>query len=332
MKIEYKILVIEDNPGDFALVEEFLFEKIESPSIIHAKNFKDAKEILLLKNDKFDAVLLDLSLPDKKGEELILEMIAICLNTPIIVLTGYADFEFGIKSLSLGISDYILKEELTALSLYKSIIYSLERKKGILSLEESEKKYSQLFHLSPLPMWVVDIDTLHFLDVNVATIRNYGYTREEFLSMTLKDIRLVEDDPILEHDISEGKKKTGLVSQYIVVHRKKNGDLRNVEIQIAPLQFKGINANIAIATDITERLKYIKAIEEQNEKLKEIAWVQSHVVRAPLARMMGLIHVIKDIEEDLSEKEKILDYIVLSANELDGIIKDISDKTSMVKY
>jgi len=338
MTSEYKILVIEDNPGDFALVEEFLFEKIESPSIVHAKNFRDAKEILLLENDKFDTILLDLSLPDKKGEELILEMIAICQNIPVIVLTGYADFAFGIKSLSLGISDYILKEELTALSLYKSILYSIERKRGIEELEESEKKYHDLFHLSPLPMWVFDITTSQYLDANAAAVKNYGYDHAEFLSMTIEDLRQLEEIPILEEalvKIEEPSKKNRTETFAflgIYKHKKKCGDIIEVEIQSNDVQYKGKKARIIIANDITERLNHMKAIEEQNEKLKEIAWVQSHVVRAPLARMMGLIHLIKDIEKDPSEKEKILDYIVLSANELDGIIKDISDKTSMVKY
>ncbi|MDB5060968.1 MAG: hypothetical protein JWP67_811, partial [Mucilaginibacter sp.] len=60
-------------------------------------------------------------------------------------------------------------------------------------LAESEKKYSDLFHLSPLPMWVFDIDDLKFLRVNAAAINHYGYTEQEFLSMTIKDIRAKED-------------------------------------------------------------------------------------------------------------------------------------------
>jgi PAS domain S-box-containing protein len=79
--------------------------------------------------------------------------------------------------------------------------------------------------------------------------------------------------------------------------------------------------------DITERLNYIKAIEEQNENLKEISWLQSHVIRAPLARIMGLIHLIKDPNQDGSEKRKTLDYLLLSANELDEVIKTITEKS-----
>jgi len=140
----HNILVIEDNTGDFVLVEEFLLEQFEEINLLHAKNYKEAFEILLEKCVQLDVVLLDLSLPDKNGVSLIDEIVKICKNTPVIVLTGYTDFAFGIKSLSLGVSDYLLKEELTPLSLYKSIIYSSERKKIVAALETSEKRARNL--------------------------------------------------------------------------------------------------------------------------------------------------------------------------------------------
>ena len=326
-KKRYKILVIEDNPGDFTLVEDFLFEQIESPAITNVETFKEAKDILLSKENKFDIVLLDLSLPDKKGEPLILEIIAICPNIPVIVLTGYADFTFGIKSLSLGIADYILKEELTSISLYKSITYSTERKKGISALEESEKRYSELFHLSPIPMWVIDLDTLYYLDANDAAIKNYGYSFDEFLSMTIKDIRPLEEIPLLE----EAMKKQTTSQQFgflgIYVHQKKNGDIIQVEIQSNDIQYKGKKARIILANDITERLNYIKTIEKQNEKFREIAWMQSHVIRAPLARIMGLIPFIMDLENNDIERKEFIGYLSYSANELDDVINKITNIT-----
>jgi len=139
-KKAYTILVIEDNPGDYILVEQFLLEKIETAVIYHAINYKAAREVLASRPDPFDIILLDLSLPDKTGADLIHEIVILSQNVPIIVLTGYSDFSFGVQSLSLGISDYILKDELTSLILHKSIVYSVERKKIISELETSEKR------------------------------------------------------------------------------------------------------------------------------------------------------------------------------------------------
>ena len=139
-KGEQSILVIEDNQGDFTLIEEFLFEQITAPVISHVLNYREAQEILLNRASPFDIILLDLSLPDKTGLPLIQEIAGLGLNIPIIVLTGYSDLSFGVKSLSLGVSDYILKDELTALSLYKSIVYSTERKRIASALELSEMR------------------------------------------------------------------------------------------------------------------------------------------------------------------------------------------------
>jgi YesN/AraC family two-component response regulator len=208
----YKILVIEDNPGDFALVEDFLFEQIEAPEVVHAADFKSAQLLLGGEGVSFDVVLLDLSLPDRTGESLIKEITEASNHSPVIVLTGYADFDFSVKSLSIGVFDYILKEELTALSLFKSIIYSIERKKIAIALQE-----------------------------------------------------------------------------------------------------------------------YIKAIENQNDRLKEISWIQSHIVRAPLARIMGLIPLVTDTA-DADERATILKFLLLSANELDEVIRSITDKTSKADY
>jgi signal transduction histidine kinase len=137
-KKNYKLLVIEDNEGDFLLIEHFLSEEILSPQITHVKTLKQAKELLTGQHTPFDIVLLDLSLPDSDGEQLIVEIVALCPESPVIVLTGYADIEFGIRSLSLGIFDYLLKEEINARSLFKSVIFNIERKKTRRSLEESE--------------------------------------------------------------------------------------------------------------------------------------------------------------------------------------------------
>jgi signal transduction histidine kinase len=135
----FSILVVEDNPGDFALVEDFLLEQMDTPRIGRARSFKEARAALLETND-FGVILLDLSLPDKTGSDLINEIVGISSNASVIVLTGYADFDFGVQSIACGASDYVLKDELTSLTLYKTILYSLERRKIVASLEESEKR------------------------------------------------------------------------------------------------------------------------------------------------------------------------------------------------
>src|ERR1035438_4390678 len=229
---QYRILIVEDNPGDFTIVKDFLTEELLDPIIVHAVNFKQTSEILLATDIPLDIILLDISLPDKNGNELVIEMLRIASSCPIIILTGYADIAFSIKSISQGIFDYLLKDDLNANILYKSIRYSIERRKAVSELKESEQRYNDLFHLSPQPMWVFELETSFFLDVNNAAITNYGYSREEFLSMTTTQIIAKENKNKSDESAFKSDEYDQFVfKEIIVMHQKKNRDLMHVSIE-----------------------------------------------------------------------------------------------------
>ncbi|WP_220466365.1 PAS domain-containing protein [Dyadobacter psychrotolerans] len=120
--------------------------------------------------------------------------------------------------------------------------------------------------------------------------------------------------------------------EFETIQYKKNGDYFWVSLSLSPVaDEKGISTHwICIGHDVTERLNYIRAIEKQNKKFQEITWMQSHVVRAPLARLMGLVDLIKNYHNSDAERNELLDHILLSATEFDGIIRDISDKSSQL--
>jgi PAS domain S-box-containing protein len=325
----HRILIIEDNAGDFSIVEDFLTEQILNPLIVHAGNFKQASAILT-GDHVFDVILLDLTLPDKNGQDLINEMLHIALLCPIIILTGYDDIDFSAHSISQGISDYLIKDDLNAAIVYKSITYAIERKKTISHLEESEKRYSDLFHLSPQPMWVYESGNFHFIDVNNAAMKHYGYNLVEFLSMTMADLFSYDDMPGMNDNKGNSETAGRNFSQGIFRHKKKDGEFIDVEVNSNFILFKGEKAVLNLAIDITEKSRHIAAIEMQNEKLREIAWIQSHIVRAPLARMMGIASLIRGQKMVSPEQLSLLETFMESATELDNIIKDISKKTERV--
>jgi PAS domain S-box-containing protein len=329
---EFDILIIEDNLGDYVLIEEFLNNQILNPKLSRAKSFSEAESLFKKNQSYYDIVLLDLSLPDNTGESLILDIIRLANNIPIIVLTGYTDFDFSVKSLSLGISDYLLKDELNAISLYKSIIYSIERRKNLFQIKESEKRYSDLFHLSPQPMYVFDLETLEFLDVNMSAINHYGYSESEFQTMKITEIRPPEEIPKLLELINNIKVEGNYSGT--AIHKKKNGEVIKVEIQSNEINYKNRKAEVVLVNDITEKLNYLNAIESQNEKLREIAWIQSHIVRAPVARILGLIELMKMNGNYDTTNQEYFEYVIQSAIELDNIIRDINEKaesTNLIK-
>ena len=132
-----KVLVIEDNFGDYLLIKDYLEEKVENLSITNANRFEQAYSII--KENAFDVILLDLTLPDKAGENLIEQIVEIANTTPVIILTGFTNIQFSIRALSFNIADYLVKDDINASSLIKSILYSIERKKSTLLFAQSIK-------------------------------------------------------------------------------------------------------------------------------------------------------------------------------------------------
>lgn len=325
---QYRILIVEDNPGDQLLVEEYLGEHLQKANIFQANTFKAFKQIYFNEQGNFNIILLDLSLPDISRENLIDEARKISQTNPVIILTGYGDLDFAVKALSLGVSDYLVKDTINALILYKSILYALERHRFVQSLKESEKRYMELFQLSPAPLWVFDQTTLAFLDVNESAIQHYGYSHHEFLSFTLNQLWADDGLDAFITALNAGPGPRIVPGTY--KHRKSNGEQIFVELSINAIHFKGLQATIVQASDVTEKLRHMTAIEIQNDKLRDIAWTQSHIVRAPVARLIGLIDLIKTGGLNDKEKETYLDHVVSSAEEVDVIIKDIVDKSQSV--
>lgn len=142
-----------------------------------------------------------------------------------------------------------------------------ERKKTEDELRRSEEKYRLLFDNNPQPMWIYDLETLAFQEVNQAAVNHYGYSREEFLSMTLKDIRPVEDIPALLEDIENTRSEFNTAGEWR--HLKKNGEIIDVEIISHSLSFNDRKARHILINDITERkraeneiLKLSRAVEQ----------------------------------------------------------------------
>nr|WP_294947743.1 PAS domain S-box protein [uncultured Mucilaginibacter sp.] len=325
-----------------------------------------------------------------------------------------------------------------------------------------QERYKSIFELSPLPMWLFDTQTLAFVDVNEAAVRNYGYSKSEFLQMTIKDIRPAANTVELEQ-LVENNRQSGVFYAGHAQHVTKSGETIFVNIESNFFSLEGRQVRLVLATDITEQLNsevealnaglkikeselnlraifnstndgfvllnsfccvkqfnskakdyikfgaaprefeigksifdyvepswlknfeavmrkvyageiveydrkyqaapgelawirytitpvyegdtikgacicgrditarksYIEAIEHQNKIFREISWMQSHLVRAPLARIMGLTTMLHSPADD-TEKEEILNYLTISANELDSVIIKITEQSNMI--
>ncbi|MBB5886476.1 MULTISPECIES: bifunctional diguanylate cyclase/phosphodiesterase [unclassified Xanthomonas] len=121
-------------------------------------------------------------------------------------------------------------------------------------LLDAERQFRLVFDRNPLPYWVFAVDSLRFLEVNQAAVRQYGYSREEFLAMELRDLRPPEDAERLLQDVR--KPREGFDVPSVWTHRRKDGSLLSVCIHSADLEFGGVPARLILAEDVTERLAH----------------------------------------------------------------------------
>lgn len=135
-------------------------------------------------------------------------------------------------------------------------------------LSKSEKKYKYLFKNNPMPMWIIDLEDFKFLDVNEAAIMHYGYSYEEFLSMTAYDIRPQEDKELFEKLDGPEKITAGNYNRGVWRHVKKDGTIIHVEIMAHEIMIGGKAARFILSNDVTER---INAERKLHESIKEIS-------------------------------------------------------------
>jgi PAS domain S-box-containing protein len=156
-----------------------------------------------------------------------------------------------------------------------------ERAAVLAKLESSERRYRLMFDGSPFPISVYDLESLQFLAVNQACIELYGYSRDEFLTMTIMDIRPPEEVQRLEQRIQQGGelKPFDLGSRW--THRCKNGRLMQVEVESNEVTYEGRVARIAMTRDLTAQV----AVEREWQQAQLEAVASRDLLRSVLERV-----------------------------------------------
>ena len=150
--------------------------------------------------------------------------------------------------------------------LYQELQGRTEHELGV--LRHSEQRHRLLFDSNPLPMWVIDAETLRFLDVNLAMVTSYGYTRDELLTMHAMDLKLPEDVPQMVRGVHEASTEE---SQHLGLrkHRCKDGSIRDVNVTVHALAIDGRHCVLGIALDVT-RARRIEEELRQAHKMEAV--------------------------------------------------------------
>jgi two-component system cell cycle sensor histidine kinase/response regulator CckA len=182
-----------------------------------------------------------------------------------------------------------------------------EHKRAQDGLSASEERYRLLFENNPQPMWVFDDETQAFLAVNEAACRHYGYSRAEFLSMTIRDIRPADELPRLIRHLSETREN---LQANTWRHRRKDGTVIDAEVTAYSLVFDGRPAKLVLAIDVTERRRLEQQLRQAQkmEAIGRLAGGVAHDFNNVLTAILGYADLlgsgIGEADESIAEIKK----------------------------
>jgi len=346
-----KVLIVDDSPSDRSIFRRYLVQNNEQQfSFVEAESVGQAFEIL--KQEIPHCILLDYDLPDGTGNELIAKLNEEHgkHNIPIVMLSGSGSIEIAVETMRLGAHDYLVKSRATAADLVRAIGNAIdkvklyrERELATKKTRVSEERYRLLFDNTPLPALVFDRETLSILAVNDFAVKHYGYSREEFLQMTLDNLDAFEGAS-KEVVVSQFCDDKGLLKNIPARHTKKDGTVIDVEINCHDISFQDRDARFVIVQDITERKLAEKEREENlireqelreqaesaNRSKDEFLAVISHELRSPLNAMSGWSKMLK--RGMLNEEKTIqaIEVIDRNINLQNHLIEDLLDVSRII--
>ena len=193
-----RILLVDDNPGDIRLVELILTDGDQYAQFFVDKAKSLSETIKLLANNDYDAILLDLKLPDSSGIETVKSVNKISSDTPVIVLTGLNDEQMGLLAIKNGATDYIVKGPLLAELLIRTILYALARKQAAReirqAMEMKSRFISMVSHELRAPLTAIREGIAIVVDGSAGQINP---EQKDFLSLAKRNVerltRLIND-------------------------------------------------------------------------------------------------------------------------------------------
>ena len=266
-----RILLVEDESHDAELNIREIKKILPHSKFKITDNKQDYQD--LLASFLPDIIISDYNLPTFDGLSALKIAKELCPLTPFIVVTGSINEDTAVECMKAGATDYVLKDSLKRLG--SSVLNALDQSKirrerieAFETIKLNEAKYRLMFHNNPQPMWIYDSETLAFIEVNEAAIMHYGYTEDEFLSMTLKDIR----PPGGVQKLFDAIKSIDCVFNNLgeIIHQKKNQELITVEIISHAIIFNERPARHVLITDITERRKAEEELRRERKLLRTL--------------------------------------------------------------
>ncbi len=267
------LLFAEDSPVDAELA---LRQLRRDGLVVEATIVNSAEAFAAGIHQGLDVILSDYDMGHFNGMQALELVQQRGFDVPFILISGTVGEELAVEAIKRGASDYLMKDRLVRLG--SAVTHAIdqcrlrrERVQMDHELHQSREDFRRLFEANPMPMWVYDRETLRFLAVNNAAVAHYGYSHEEFLAMSIQDIRPPEDVPVLLKSISDRGGMPDLMPAGAWQHRKKNGELIYVEITPHAFMFRGRRAKLVLANDVTAKRESVLALSESEQRFRQLA-------------------------------------------------------------
>jgi PAS domain S-box-containing protein len=268
-----KILVIQADEANFNTLNKQLSALNYRTENIWRVN--SLPESLSFSGQKVDLILADLPSESKELSSALHVLNHNFINTPVVILTDNNKTDTYVDIIRGGGQCLLVNGTFDPEQLDKAIAVAIERNAQLVHAKNVAQEYEKHFDNGPIPMWIVDEKTMKFLVVNKAAIEKYGYSKDEFLSMSAMDIRPEEEKPFFVTSY-ENRTKDYYDAGYHR-HKKKTGEIFYVHIYSHSTHIGSVNARLCFSVDVNEKFLADKEnrelnalITQQKEQLDDI--------------------------------------------------------------
>lgn len=316
----YRILIVDDDEDDFFITNQYIKNiKGYNFNVEWRYDYKSAMEDVCKK--KYDLYLVDYYLGVKTGLDFIKEAFEKKCDEPIIILTGRAAPELDAEVMHAGAVDYLIKGEMDTEKLERCIRHVIEKSVSVRTLKSNERKFRHIFERSKDAVFLIDVETMRFTDVNEATSLLFEYDNEEIKGISILDLVVNEVDKIMiKNQLQSGE----INDKEIQMHTKTRELIYGILSLSREADSGGKPFLQGIIHDITE----LKKIEKNNVRIEKLGMAErlvrtlAHEVRNPLNNInLSLEQLTEEMRTD--DANLYLEIITRNSKRIETLITEL---------